>query len=267
MGTSLTAAPSQDLAAGPLDAGAHAELDQALARLRAGRGFIVRSADLMGGVFGRFTRFGAYRLGMSQPLGRKLAGLASAALARAYDVAILGLPVADAKRGDVGGARGNALARGAVVCSGAACGFAGMAGFIPDATFTTLTIMREIARIAREEGEDLATDGARRACLEVFALHAVEGETESELGYFSARLMMHGRPVMLLMSEVAARYGLTLSQKFAAQAVPFAGAVAGAALNSAFLEHYRNLARAHFIIRRLERTYGAARVRAASQPQ
>ena len=255
MSTSLTAASPRDLVNGPLDPAAHAELNDALARLRAGRGLIVRSADLMGGLFGRFTRFGAYRLGMSQPIGRKLSGLAGAALARAYDVAILGLPD-PAVTGGSGAATG-AFARGAVV-----------AGFVPDATFTTLTIMREIARIARDEGEDLSTDDARRACLEVFALQSngqvAGGDAESELGYFSARLMMHGRPVMLLISEVAARYGLNLSQKFAAQAVPFAGAVAGAALNSAFLEHYRNLARAHFIIRRLERTHGVDRVRAAA---
>ncbi len=266
MSTSLTAASPRDLVNGPLDPAAHAELNDALARLRAGRGLIVRSADLMGGLFGRFTRFGAYRLGMSQPIGRKLSGLAGAALARAYDVAILGLPD-PAVTGGSGAATG-AFARGAVVVSGAACGFAGMAGFVPDATFTTLTIMREIARIARDEGEDLSTDDARRACLEVFALQSngqvAGGDAESELGYFSARLMMHGRPVMLLISEVAARYGLNLSQKFAAQAVPFAGAVAGAALNSAFLAHYRNLARAHFIIRRLERTHGVDRVRAAA---
>jgi hypothetical protein len=39
--------------------------------------------------------------------------------------------------------------------------------------------------------------------------------------------------------------------------------VAGAALNAAFLAHYRNLALAHFTIRRLERQHGKDKVRAA----
>ncbi len=261
MSTSVTAGSSTALVAGPLNDAARAELDAALARLRAGRGVIVRSADLMGGLFSRFTRLGAARLGLSRAVQGKLGGIAEAALARAYDIAILGLPLHPAA-----GVRSPALARTAVLMSGATCGFAGLAGFIPDATFTTLTIMREIARIASEEGEELATEDARRACLEVFALQSGAGaDPESELGYFSARMLMHGRPVMMLLSEVGSRYGLNLSRKFAAQAVPFAGAVAGAAINTAFLDHYRNLARAHFVIRRLERTHGAAGVRAASQ--
>ena len=68
----------------------------------------------------------------------------------------------------------------------------------------------------------------------------------------------------MLLSEVAARYGLVLGEKFSLQAVPVAGAVAGAALNAAFLEHYRNLADAHFIIRRLERMHGRDVVREAA---
>ena len=41
------------------------------------------------------------------------------------------------------------------------------------------------------------------------------------------------------------------------------GAAAGAAVNLAFLEHYRGIAKAHFTVRRLERRHGAALVRAA----
>ena len=57
---------------------------------------------------------------------------------------------------------------------------------------------------------------------------------------------------------------MVLGEKFSAQAVPLAGAVAGAALNAAFLDHYRNLATAHFTIRRLERAYGRDTVRLAA---
>ncbi len=79
------------------------------------------------------------------------------------------------------------------------------------------------------------------------------------------RLVFQGRPFTMLLSEVAARYGLVLGEKFSLQIVPVAGAVAGAALNAAFLAHYRNLAAAHFTIRRLERTHGRDAVRAATR--
>ena len=71
--------------------------------------------------------------------------------------------------------------------------------------------------------------------------------------------------MVMLVTEVAARYGVTLSQKFALQAVPIAGALTGAALNAAFLAHYQDLAQAHFTIRRLERLHGAEAVRDAAQ--
>ena len=241
-------------------------LREALERLESGRGLVVRVADLMGGALGRATRMGVRGLGVPGPLQSRMRGVAEAALARAYDVAILGMELTE---GDP--RRAGLLRRAAVMVSGAAGGFAGMAGFLPDATVTTLSIMREIAAIARAQGEDLSSPAARRACLEVFALRGPGGTSEdeaageSELGYFSARLLMQGRPMVMLASEVAARYGITLSQKFALQAVPIAGALTGAALNAAFLAHYRDLARAHFTIRRLERAHGAATVRDAAQ--
>jgi hypothetical protein len=252
---------NNDLQAIALTDAGRRELAAALRRLESGRGLIVRLADLLGGAVGRAGKFGLRQIGMSTGLAHKFAGVAEAALSRAYDVAILGL----------GGPRAGSaqLTRAGVMASGAASGFVGFGGFLPDATFTTLAIMREIARIAQAEGEDLSSEEARRACLEVFAFkspadaYETEGD-ESELGYFSARLIFQGRTLTMLLSEVAARYGLVLGEKFSLQAVPIAGAIAGATLNAAFLEHYRDVARAHFIIRRLERAHGAEAVRAAA---
>jgi hypothetical protein len=71
-------------------------------------------------------------------------------------------------------------------------------------------------------------------------------------------------PILLrLMSQIAARFGMVVSQKIAAQAIPVVGALGGAAVNLAFAQHFQTLARGHFIVRRLERTYGQAAVRAA----
>jgi len=243
------------LSAIELDETSRRDLADALNRLEQGRGVIVRLADLVGGAIGLAGRFGLRQIGLTRGVQGKFAGIAQAALARAYDVAILGV---ERERPERAG-----LTRAAVIASGAASGFAGLPGFLPDATFTTLAIMREIARIARAQGEDLSSEEARRACLEVFAFQSEADSDESELGYFSARLVFQGRPFTLLLSEVAARYGLVLGEKLSVQMVPLAGAVAGAALNAAFLAHYRNLAVAHFTIRRLERLHGRDKVQAA----
>jgi len=247
-----------------LDAPAIEQLQKVLRDVESGRGVLVRMADLMGGAVGQAARLGLRGLGLAPNLETKLRGVAEAALTRAFDVAVLGLrgPADEAMTDVPAGVnwRGHA-AQAAVVVSGAVGGFGGLAGLVPDVSFTTLAIMREIARIAREEGEDLSDEDARRACLEVFALRSFVGTRdaeESEIGFFSARAVLRGRPVVMLISEVAAHYGLGLSRKFALQMMPVAGALCGASLNAAFLSHYRALARAHFTIRRLERAHGPA---------
>jgi hypothetical protein len=245
---SVTSTNQGSLATLSLDPAAREELTTALARIDRGRGLIVRMADLFGGAVNLAGRFGLRQIGMSRLVQSKVSGVAEAALSRAFDVAILGLDRAPSSR--------TRLARAAVIGSGAVSGLIGLAGFLPDATFTTLTIMREIARIATAEGEDLSGEDARRACLEVFAFRSEADEDESELGYFSARFALQGGPLARLIAEVASRYGVVLGEKFTLQAVPIAGAVAGASLNAAFLDHYRNLAHAHFTIRRLERIHG-----------
>jgi hypothetical protein len=67
--------------------------------------------------------------------------------------------------------------------------------------------------------------------------------------------------IVRLMSQIAARFGVVVSQKVAAQGVPLIGAAGGAAINFAFTEHFQTVARGHFTVRRLERRYGAAAVR------
>ncbi len=252
--------PTTGLSSLGLDAGARGELQRVLEQLEAGRGVLVRLADLMGGAVGQATRLGVRGLGLAPGLQDKLRGVAESAISRAFDVAVLGLrqPAAPGRSGVADQRQWQDRAtQGAVAVSGALGGFAGIAGLLPDIGFTTMTIMREIARIAREEGEDLSTAESRRACLEVFALKpVVSASGESELGYFSARAVLRGRPVVMLLSEVASHYGLALSRKVALQMMPIAGALCGASLNAAFLAHYRSLARAHFTIRRLERQHG-----------
>ena len=52
-----------------------------------------------------------------------------------------------------------------------------------------------------------------------------------------------------------------VTQKEPAQALPIIGALGGAAVNYAFIEHFQEMARGHFTVRRLERAYGKVTVR------
>ena len=235
-------------------------LQDAVRRLQNSRGIVIRGADLVAGLLGSAAAFGWRGLKLSPDITTKLRGIAEMALRRAFDVAVLGVEsggwTATPRQG-----------RGVAGTSGALGGFLGMAGLLPDATLTTLLVMRSIATIACEEGEDMSDAASRQACLEVFAFGtpSLDQAEEGDAGYWSARMLMHGRPLMILFSEVAGRYGLRISEKFALQAVPLVGAAGGALVNTVFLDHYRNLARVHFTIRRLERRYGTADVRATAQ--
>jgi hypothetical protein len=67
--------------------------------------------------------------------------------------------------------------------------------------------------------------------------------------------------VRSMVSEIASRFGLVVSDKVAAAALPILGAVGGATVNVIFMDHFQRVAQAHFTLRRLERTYGTAIVR------
>ncbi len=167
-------------------------------------------------------------------------------------------------------------------CSGALGGLGGWATLAAELPVTTTLMLRSIAAIAREEGEDPGEPMTQLACLEVLALGQRSGGTgEAGVtgGYYGLRIALthHLRKVKLdllrhglsaaspalagLLTAIAHRYGAAVAQKVAAQAVPLLGAAAGAAVNTLFLKHFQALAHAHFTLRRLERTHGEAVVR------
>jgi hypothetical protein len=135
--------------------------------------------------------------------------------------------------------------------------------------------------LARSEGEDLSDPEATLSCVEMFALGGRAGSADaSESGYFAVRgvlaktvteaakfvaergVLKEGAPILLkFVTQVAARFGLVVTQKVAAQALPVVGALGGAAVNYAFIEHFQDVARGHFTVRRLERIYGKERIR------
>lgn len=168
--------------------------------------------------------------------------------------------------------------------TGGVGGFFGLAGLAVELPISTTIMMRSIADIARSEGESLADPHTRLACLEVFALGGrSRADDGAESGYYVVRAAL-ARAVsqaaeyaagqvavekaappalMRLITMVAERFGLQITEKAAAQAVPAIGAVGGALINTLFIDHFQDMARGHFIIRRLERRYGEDAVRLA----
>lgn len=173
--------------------------------------------------------------------------------------------------------------RAAAAASGAFGGALGLATLPVELPISTVVMLRAIADVAREEGEDLADPETALECLQVFALGSKsEADDIAQSGYFAVRGMLAksvaqvaklaagqkltdaATPALVrLMAQIASRFGLVVSQKIAAGAVPVVGALGGAAVNAAFVEHFRTVALAHFTVRRLERRYGADTVRSA----
>lgn len=169
----------------------------------------------------------------------------------------------------------------AVGTSGAAGGLFGLPALAVELPVSTTIMLRSIADIARSEGEDLRHPDGRLQCLQVLALGGKPmSDDVAEAGYFAARaalakavsdaaehlakkgLSQKGAPaIVALISRIAARFSIVVSEKAAAQAVPVVGALGGAAINTLFIDHFQDMGRGHFIVRRLERLHGAEEVR------
>ena len=164
--------------------------------------------------------------------------------------------------------------------TGGLSGFFGVSALPLELPVTTTLMLRSIAEIARHHGEDLSTIEARLACVEVFALGTPRSSARPDVGYFASRALL-GRlagkastalierstanfstPVVgSFVSEVAARFGVVVSERAAASAMPVLGAIGGATVNMIFMNHFQRVARGHFAVRHLERHYGEAVVR------
>jgi len=177
----------------------------------------------------------------------------------------------------------NTMHKIAVGATGAIGGAFGLAAIPLELPTSTTLMLRSIAQIAKAEGESLESPEARLACLQVFALGGpTKKDDAAESGYFAVRAAMatalkeaaeyvakfgvtrEAAPVLVrFLTQIAARFGVSVSQKFVAQSLPVIGAAGGATINVTFLDHFQDLARGHFTVRRLERKYGAEAVRAA----
>jgi hypothetical protein len=172
------------------------------------------------------------------------------------------------------------------VMVGASGGIGGAFGLLAlpvELPISTAIMLRSIAEIARGEGHDLANVHTRLHCLEVFALggrskrddaaestywavRAALSKTVSEaVAYFTEKgLVDKGAPVVArLISTIASRFGVVVSEQVAVKAVPVIGAAGGSIINVLFMDHFQNMARGHFIVKRLEAKYGVDAVRKA----
>jgi hypothetical protein len=195
---------------------------------------------------------------------------AGKAIQRALEVAISTMDHGEAR------AASNRWHKLLVGATGAAGGAGGLPALSLELPLSTTIILRSIADIARAEGEDLRTADAKVACVQVLALGGTSDQDDaSETGYFAARAAMakavseavrhiaekgltqQGAPAVLrLVTAVASRFSINVTEKAAAQAVPVVGAVGGAIINTLFIDHFQNMAQGHFIVRRLERVHG-----------
>jgi len=217
-------------------------------------------------------------------VGRALPETASKAVAAATTRALDGaLAVALRTMQNEPKAASSLLHKALAATSGAVGGSFGLAALPVELPISTIIMLRSIGDVARSEGEDLTDPETALNCLQVFALGGLKGGVDAaNSGYFAVRgllaksvaeaarfvvdrgVLAEGAPVLVrLIAQIASRFGVAVTQKLAAQAVPFIGAVGGAAVNYAFIDHFQEMARAHFVVRRLERRYGKDTVRAA----
>jgi hypothetical protein len=201
--------------------------------------------------------------------------LTQSAILKALDAAVKSL--GKARRGKIA----DHVHRAATAISGGIGGSLGIASTLVELPITTVIMLRSIADIARREGEDLRDPASRLACLEVFAFGGSKpGDDAADAGYFAVRAALakaisdaakfiaergltdKAAPAILrLVTQIAARFGVAVSEKVAAQAMPVVGAFGGAAVNLLFMNHFQKMAHGHFTVRRLERKYGAEVIR------
>ena len=200
----------------------------------------------------------------------KALALTGSALSKAVDVAILTMDTSTQAEAS------NGLHSLAASATGAVGGFFGFAALSVELPITTTIMLRSIADIARSEGEDLQAGAAKGECIKVMALGGTTTKDDgTDVGYFAVRsalansmgkaaehiatkgLGSEGAPALVkLITKVAERFSVQVTEKAAAQAIPAIGAVGGATINAVFTDHFQDMARGHFIVRRLERAYG-----------
>jgi len=170
-----------------------------------------------------------------------------------------------------------------VAVTGGVSGFLGLPALAIELPVSTTIMLRSIAEIARAEGESINDYNTKLACLEVFAMGGKrKSDDNSESGYFIIRaalaksvteasefvatrsLTEEGAPALVrFILSIAQRFSIQVTEKAAAQAIPIIGAAGGAIINTLFIDHFQDMAKGHFTVRRLENIYSKETVKEA----
>ena len=115
---------------------------------------------------------------------RRVHRAAEASISKAYRTALLG--VRDQQLG-----AHEKYFKGMVATSGAMGGLLGLPGLLIELPVTTTLMLRAIAEIAKDHGEDVHSNDTRAACLAVFALGGrTEVDDAADTGYYGVRLAL-----------------------------------------------------------------------------
>lgn len=174
--------------------------------------------------------------------------------------------------------------------TGAVGGFFGLPALPLELPLTTTLILRSVARIADDFGANLNDRKVQMDCLFIFAMGTPQDKPQLVNGsqYYSTRLMFSSMtkealafmatrttqdilelitrdtaPILArFLAQVAARFQIVVTDKFVAQAVPFAGAITGSMINILFTDHFNTIAKFHYGVQRLEHIYGEEMIKA-----
>lgn len=208
------------------------------------KGLVLRMSGTIAGLTGKATSL------LPKIITDKIESLSGEAVKWAYDA---GISTMDAKSTREPWNIGNRLF---TTGTGVVSGFVGLLGVVVDIPVTTSVMLRSIAEIARQHGEDISTPEGKLACLEVFAFGGEGKPNETtEASYWATRLSLTSVAIETAIRQIASRFSIALSQKIMAQGTPILGAVAGGMLNYSFMEFYQTMAQIHFGIREIERNY------------
>lgn len=234
-----------------------------------GTPFIVRLTDKLGAPIERGMQ------SLPEKHQSKIAEVTSTSLRKALEAAVSTLDSAqrEARKG---------LHMFAVAATGAIGGAFGIYSIAIELPISTTIMLRSIADIAREQEEDIRSEEVILQCLSVFSLGGKSSDAMGEPSYYvvraslatlisdaamylaskqSAKSVLTAPALITLISRIAARFNVQVSEMAMAQLVPIIGAAGGATVNTLFIEHYQDIATAHFSIRRLERKYGEEEVK------
>jgi hypothetical protein len=167
-----------------------------------------------------------------------------------------------------------------VILSGAGGGLFGLVSLPVELPVSTGIMIRSIMDTARSEGFDVSQETTKLLCLEVLALGGGDKPGDKSAAYYAVRsalakvfeeaaqfitqrgIIEEGAPIIVrVLAQISSRFGVVVSEKAAVEAIPVAGAITGASINYIFIQHFQNMARGHFIVKRLEKVYGYEVVR------